>query len=543
VSARSRAWATALLGVVMLASCVGFFVVTSARADQLRRIGVVTEATVVDSGGPSAWPLFNNGWVEVLYQTPDGFLTRRIWLDDPANRVDVGEWTVVYDPHHPGRVLSLTDDNSPYPWAAPFLLVGLLGAIALITAGWTAVRIRWPRRREAVLALSPDAVRIPLLGAWYARHKPYLAIDGDALRLHLPSIFRYADLVVPRSSVWVVDDVSQLDDRGDNWVFQREVVIPYALTTASDFARPNMTLLFSQPQRVPSLRFFGSQNIGLSWRRARSPEGVSVDGIAVRVREPIDALAALHVAGVSRTPRLVEWLREHRAISYDPQEIAKSTSSRRRWRVVSAVSLVGVFVLGSAPLIPDRLGWLLIAVLASGVTMAAGLPWWARRRDQMDFGRQGPTRDLGPGVRIDKVDVTSDIAMIEVRLLPWRLKARVMKPEHVRDAAGYIDPSNVDDVTGLVVVLAVWLGIVLAAPLIVLILAGLLFAIEAPILLALGVLYLVARFAGLMPWTVLTVEKRTGQERRETTRNLLHAVRRVRDINRDRRVLVRWAFS
>jgi small-conductance mechanosensitive channel len=85
-------------------------------------------------------------------------------------------------------------------------------------------------------------------------------------------------------------------------------------------------------------------------------------------------------------------------------------------------------------------------------------------------------------------------ALLEVRFFPWRLRTRVMKAGRLRHAMDYVDPFSADDLTGLVVVFAVWLGIVIAAPLIVLVLAGLLFSVELPLLIALGALFVVARF-------------------------------------------------
>jgi hypothetical protein len=42
---------------------------------------------------------------------------------------------------------------------------------------------------------------------------------------------------------------------------------------------------------------------------------------------------------------------------------------------------------------------------------------------------------------------------------------------------------------------------------------------------------------------VVIVDQVTGEERRETYRNLWRAARRIRSVNSDRRVKVRWAWS
>ena len=131
-------------------------------------------------------------------------------------------------------------------------------------------------------------------------------------------------------------------------------------------------------------------------------------------------------------------------------------------------------------------------------------------------------------------------ALLDVRVLPWRPRARVMKPETLRDAAEPLTAG--DDLEGLVVGLALWLVIVIAAPLVVLVLAAGLLSVELPIVLALGLGLLVVRFTGLLPWTVVILDQVGGSERRETYRSLWGAARRIRDINPDRRINVRWAW-
>lgn len=131
-------------------------------------------------------------------------------------------------------------------------------------------------------------------------------------------------------------------------------------------------------------------------------------------------------------------------------------------------------------------------------------------------------------------------ALLDVRALPWRPRTRVMKPGTVRDVASP-DLSG-EDVAGVVLGLAIWLLIVLAAPLVVLVLAVGLLSVELPIVVALGVILVVVRFAGLLPWTVVVVHQVSGEERRESYRALWRAVRRIREVNPDRRVRVRWAW-
>jgi hypothetical protein len=135
----------------------------------------------------------------------------------------------------------------------------------------------------------------------------------------------------------------------------------------------------------------------------------------------------------------------------------------------------------------------------------------------------------------------AELAFIEVRAFPWRLRARVMKPDTLRDA---VDPLyGIDDLAGVVVGFVLWLFVIVAAPVLVVLLAALLLPFELSLLIGLALLLVAARLVGVVPWTVGIVDERTGAQRREQTRSLLRAVRIVREANGTRRVPVRWSWS
>jgi hypothetical protein len=116
-----------------------------------------------------------------------------------------------------------------------------------------------------------------------------------------------------------------------------------------------------------------------------------------------------------------------------------------------------------------------------------------------------------------------------------------MKPDTLRDiSTGF--PDFADDVAGLVISLVLMVAVLILAPVLVVVLAVLLFSVELPIAIAVGLLIVVARFSGLIPWTVLTIDTVTGDGTRVSYRNLFNAIRQVRDTNQDRRVRVRWAW-
>jgi hypothetical protein len=137
-------------------------------------------------------------------------------------------------------------------------------------------------------------------------------------------------------------------------------------------------------------------------------------------------------------------------------------------------------------------------------------------------------------------------AVLDVRVLPWRPRRRMMDPDDFVDGVISDGPDTVlwaDDLAGVVVGIGVWLFLIISAPLIVALLAVLAFSVELPLVLALGLLLAVVRFAGIIPWTVLVVDPASGVESTERYRNLLHAVRRIREVNQVTRVPVRWSWA
>lgn len=135
-----------------------------------------------------------------------------------------------------------------------------------------------------------------------------------------------------------------------------------------------------------------------------------------------------------------------------------------------------------------------------------------------------------------------ETALLAVRAFPWRPRARVIEPATLRQNA---DPSwwDLNAVEGIVIGLALSLTILVAAPLVVLVLAAAVFSVELPLVLALAVLLVIARFTGLIPWTVVVLDNVTGEERTERYRGLWTATRRIRSLNHDRRISVRWAWA
>jgi len=80
--------------------------------------------------------------------------------------------------------------------------------------------------------------------------------------------------------------------------------------------------------------------------------------------------------------------------------------------------------------------------------------------------------------------------------------------------------------------------IFVAAPLIAILLAVLFLPVEVWIAVAIGLLFIVARFVGVMPWTVITTEGTI-----EGYRFLPTALRRIQALNESPRPRVRWHWA
>jgi hypothetical protein len=238
------------------------------------------------------------------------------------------------------------------------------------------------------------SVRVPLRHYRFFSRQPYIELDGPVMRLRLPGIFggrKVWNLNVADVAV-VGTEPSSSDDTGDDWVFEEPVIIPFAATTSQN-VNPNLEVLFKTPQRIPSLRVFGAQTIGLSYFQSRSATGVHVDGLDLRAEDPVAAVATLAAAGMERVDRTGAWLRRHRRVTQDPalMKVAEANDRRQRW--VSAV-VMGAFVLMiGLKFFGDGISdnWVFGAV-GLVLLVVFGLPVWARRRGARPLDAEQPRR-------------------------------------------------------------------------------------------------------------------------------------------------------
>jgi hypothetical protein len=176
------------------------------------------------------------------------------------------------------------------------------------------------------------SVRVPLRHYRLFSRRPYIELDGPAIRFWLPGIFGGRTVwSLNIRDVAVVDTEPSTgagDDPVDDWVFEEPVNIPYAVTTSPN-VDPNLELLFRTPQRIPSLGVLGAKTIELSYFESRSADGILIDGLDLRARDPEAAVETLAAAGLERVDGTGAWLREHRQVAQHPASIQVAESNDR----------------------------------------------------------------------------------------------------------------------------------------------------------------------------------------------------------------------
>lgn len=221
------------------------------------------------------------------------------------------------------------------------------------------------------------SIRVQLRQVRFVTRQPYMELDGSSVRLRIPSIFGEVWNLNAADVVVVADQSANRDDSGDDWVFEAPVNIPYAATTHLAF-KPNLMLLFKTPQRIPSLRFFGAQTIGLSQPDSRSAAGIHIDGLELRARDPHDAVETLAAAGLERVDRPNAWLRDHRRVTQDQSlmHLARTTGRRRQRGAVSG-SQVGPDGMAVGGTVRRRLAALSLVIV---FLVAGGVSFWSSQK-------------------------------------------------------------------------------------------------------------------------------------------------------------------
>jgi hypothetical protein len=252
------------------------------------------------------------------------------------------------------------------------------------------------------------SIRVQLRQVRFVTRQPYMELDGSSVRLRIPSIFGEV-WNLNAADVVVADQSTNRDDSGDDWVFEAPVNIPYAATTHPAF-KPNLMLLFKTPQRIPSLRFFGAQTIGLSQPDSRSAAGIHIDGLELRARDPHDAVETLAAAGLERVDRPNAWLRDHRRVTQDPSlmHLARTTGRRRQRGAVSG-SQVGADGMAVGGKVRRRL-----AALSLVIVFSVTLPAEAKREPEVRpaawaVGRVVTAHSRDGDVMVTELSISPDV--------------------------------------------------------------------------------------------------------------------------------------
>jgi hypothetical protein len=213
---------------------------------------------------------------------------------------------------------------------------------------------------------------------------PYLDVSSTHVVLHLPSFFGgKLNMVVPIRQIAVVDPNMTADPtEKPPVVFVSGLRLPYLATTTSNMPA-NVMLLFATPQRIPPLRWGGAMTSGLGRRASRSPQGVLVDGVALRAVRAQAAIDAVGGAGAERVADGDAWLRAHRETTRDPIALEQVSSITRGNRMLSVLTFCTLVLAGVARVFADRVnGWLPFALLGAVLVLGFGIPPLIRRSNR-----------------------------------------------------------------------------------------------------------------------------------------------------------------
>lgn len=222
------------------------------------------------------------------------------------------------------------------------------------------------------------ARRIVLRRYRFLSRESYVDVDGSGGTLVVPRFFGgRRSWFIPIDTIGVVvpdrggasedhPDAADVDADDGEWVTRREFRTPY-LSTTSPFAQPNLTMLFTVPQRIPPIRWFAGRNLDISPRDTRNEPGVLVDGVELRVVDPEAAAQVLFASGAQGISDPDSFVQRHRDIVRDPEQVRAVTADARRsflLMVISGVAALALFITYKATE-DERYGLGLFAVLVA----------------------------------------------------------------------------------------------------------------------------------------------------------------------------------
>lgn len=231
---------------------------------------------------------------------------------------------------------------------------------------------------------SAGAARIALRRYRLLSREAYVDVDAAGVTVVVPRVFGGGrSWFIPIEMVGVVLPDQEGIDGGpdpagdDEWVTEQEFRVPF-LSMTSPLAGPNLTMLFTVPQRIPPIPWFAARDLGISSSATRKEPGVMVDGVQLRVVDPEAATQALLAHGAQGIADPGEFVQQHRDVVRDPDQVRAAVADERRLTFVTVVSGVAAVALFIAVMVTDddRYGVALVAVLV----VSWVLEWVLRRR-------------------------------------------------------------------------------------------------------------------------------------------------------------------
>jgi hypothetical protein len=283
---------------------------------------------------------------------------------DPERRLS-SPVTVIGDVRDGGWVVLAADNGVLLPTAP----------LRMRRAGWCMWGAHTVRGGAAPGEAAPgEAMRLKAYR--FTGRKPWVAFDTrtETVSLILPGYFGGRGWPIPAGRVAVRDlTAASLPEDGaqPEPVLADELVVPYLLTTGP-LTRPNLLLMFTEPQRVPPLRLGAAlapnTDLPFGYRSTRSSRGSHIDGVLLRARDPAALSRRILAAGAGRLGDPIQWLYEHRQVVTDTAEQDRLAGRRRTGRrvQVAAQILLGLATIvgGTVILNDDGPLWHLLLFLA-----------------------------------------------------------------------------------------------------------------------------------------------------------------------------------
>lgn len=137
-----------VVGALLLVGAVAIVDQWEERSEVLARTGRRAAGVVVDVDRGIPFP---DGRIDVRFEADGGVHLKQINLDSDSPEYEVGDQVeVIYDPENPSNLMT-TEEHNASGWSAFGFVVGVVGGLVAMPAGWTIRRRaqRWTRMLQA----------------------------------------------------------------------------------------------------------------------------------------------------------------------------------------------------------------------------------------------------------------------------------------------------------------------------------------------------------------------------------------------------------